>query len=323
MRQDLPEASEIQNDLSAAFRNLFLNGQADGLEPIQALGLFYDFKDLTPIGADGDEMVRKLAQRLVNVDLLDQAAELLKYQASSRLDGVPRAQVATDLATIQLMARHPEGALDALNMSRSTLLPTALQGERRLIEARAWLELGQLDHADEILGGDTSAEGTTLRAELAWKRRNWPAAGKTFEDSLGDRYKTQDGRLQPEDESKLLRSATAYSLAQDDASLARLRDRYQSFVARAHWPDALRVALSGVNVEQITGANFAQAIADDQTFAGWADRMKARFQESPLGGPAPAPALRPVTTADAGAAATAAAAPGAPAKPASPKTAKS
>ena len=320
-RQDLPEAAQIQADLSGAFTGLFLNGQADGLEPIQALGLFYDFKELTPIGADGDEMVRKLAQRLVNVDLLDQAAELLTYQAKSRLDGVPRAQVATDLAIIQLMGRHPEGAIDALNMSRSTLLPTPLQVQRRLVEARAWLELNQLDHAEEILGAEGSAEAVTLRAEIAWKRRNWPLAGKVFEASLGDRFKTQDGQLQPEDESKLLRAATAYSLAQDDASLGRLRDRYQAFVERAHWPDALRVALSGVNVEQITSANFAQAIADDQTFAGWAARMKTRFQGEPLGGPAPAPALRPLTTAEAAPTATAAAAPAA--KPAPAKTARS
>jgi hypothetical protein len=299
VKGDFPEAIQIQNDLSQAFRNLFLNGQADGLEPIQALGLFYDFKDLTPIGADGDEMVRKLAQRLVNVDLLDQGADLLKYQATSRLDGVPRAQVATDLAIIQLMAHHPEGALDALNMSRSTLLPTPLQIERRLIEARSWLELGQLDHAEEVLGSDKSAEAVALQAEIAWKRRAWPLAAKIFEASLGERWKTQDGQLSPEDESRLLRAATAYSLAQDDASLTRLRDHYQGFVAHARWPDALRVALSGVNVDQITSSTFAQAISDDQTFATWAGRMKERFKTQPLGGPVPPPTLRALSTADA------------------------
>ena len=76
-------------------RLLFLDGNADGLEPVQALALFYDFKELTPIGSDGDLMVRKLVRCLVDVDLLDQAAELLKYQADERLDGVPCAQVAT------------------------------------------------------------------------------------------------------------------------------------------------------------------------------------------------------------------------------------
>lgn len=318
IKGDFPEAVQIQDDLSQAFRNLFLNGQADGLEPIQALGLFYDFKDLTPVGADGDEMVRRLAQRLVNVDLLDQAAELLKYQATSRLDGVPRAQVATDLAIINLMGHHAEAALDALNMSRSTLLPTPLQTERRLIEARSWLELGQLDHAEEVLGTDKSAEAVTLQAEIAWKRRNWPLAGKVFEASLGDRWKIQDGQLSPEDESKLLRAATAYSLAQDDASLARLRDHYQSFVSHARWPDALRVAMSGINVEQITSATFAQAISDDQTFANWAARMKERFKSEPLGGPIAPPALRPLTTADAQPVAGPA-----PAKAVPPKAAKS
>jgi len=296
---DLPEALQIQADLTGAFHDLFLGGKADGLEPIQALALFYDFKELTPIGADGDDMVRRLAQRLVNVDLLDQAAELLKYQVDNRLDGVPRAIVATDLTIIDLMARKPEAALDALNNTRTTLLPTALQTQRRLLETRAWLQLNQLDHAAEILGKDSSAEGVALRAEIAWKRRDWPAAAKVFEDSLGDRWKDQTQPLAPEQESKLLRAATAYSLAQDDAALARLHDRWQGFVERARWPDALRVALSGVGVEQLTTANFAKAISDDQTFQGWVAKMRQRFRDRPLGGVIPAPALRPLTTADA------------------------
>eukprot|EP01035_Chromulina_nebulosa_P014539 gene14539-19241_t len=96
---DLPGAVELQSDLSNAFKALFLDGAADGLQPVQALALFYDFRDLTPVGADGDEMVRRLARRLVDVDLLDQAAELLKYQVDNRLEGVAKAQVATTLAT--------------------------------------------------------------------------------------------------------------------------------------------------------------------------------------------------------------------------------
>src|SRR6185436_20036527 len=75
---NMPQAVQLQADLAAAFRALFLEGQADGLEPVQALALFYDFRELTPVGADGDLMVRRLVRRLVDVDLLDKAAELLK-----------------------------------------------------------------------------------------------------------------------------------------------------------------------------------------------------------------------------------------------------
>ena len=38
---------QLQADLQAAFKSLFLDGQADGLQPIQALALFYDFKELS------------------------------------------------------------------------------------------------------------------------------------------------------------------------------------------------------------------------------------------------------------------------------------
>lgn len=50
---DLPEALQLQADLAGAFRAMFLDGYADGLQPVQALAMFYDFRELTPIGADG------------------------------------------------------------------------------------------------------------------------------------------------------------------------------------------------------------------------------------------------------------------------------
>ena len=277
---DLPQALQLQADLSSAFRSLFLDGQADGLQPIQALALFYDFKELTPIGADGDLIVRKLARRLVDVDLLSQAADLLKYQADNRLDGVPRAEVATDLATIDVMNRQPEAALNAINASRTTLLPNALNAQRRLVESRAWLGLGQYDHALEILQNDKGADADAIRAEVAWKKHDWSTAGAKFERLLGDRWKAA-GPLGPDDEAKLLRAAIAMSLNGDEAGLARMRQRYEGFIAQARSPEALRVALSGMDGAQITSSDFAKTTAENDTFASWVQQMKDRFRESP------------------------------------------
>ena len=53
-------------------------------------------------------MIRKLAERLVSVELLDQGAELLQYQVDNRLQGAARAQVATRLAVIYLMNHKPD-----------------------------------------------------------------------------------------------------------------------------------------------------------------------------------------------------------------------
>jgi len=277
---DLPEALQLQADLAAAFRGLFLDGLADGLEPVQALALFYDFKELTPIGSDGDLMVRKLVRRLVDVDLLDQAADLLSYQADNRLDGVPRAQVATDLAVIYLMDKQPEKALQAINSSRTTILPAALNAERRLIEARAWAGVGRFDAALEIIERDPSKEAQDLRGEITWKQKDWPKAGPVFEKALGDRWKTP-GPLSAEDEGKLLRAGVAYSLAGDDKSLARLNGQYQGFIDQARNPEALRIALTGLSGGRLSVADFGRVSADNAAFSGWVDRMKVRFKTRP------------------------------------------
>jgi tetratricopeptide (TPR) repeat protein len=289
---DLPEAQQLQADLNAAFRGLFLDGLADGLEPVQALGLFWDFQQLTPVGADGDLMVRKMVRRLVDVDLLPQAADLLKYQAEKRLDGVPKAQVSTDLAVIYLMDRKPELALQAINSSRTTVLPTALNNERRLIEARAWVGVGRFDSALEIIERDTSKDAQDLRAEITWKQKNWAVAAPLFEKGLGDRWKTPTP-LTSDEEGRLIRAGVAYSLAGDAGSLARLESRYQGFYEKANNPDALRIALSGVPSGHLSVADFGRVSADNATFAGWVEKMKGRFKTRP----APVGAGKPIAPA--------------------------
>ena len=283
---DRPEALALQNDLSNTFRQLFLQGLADGMQPVQAVGLFYDFQDLTPIGADGDQMVRNLVRRLVDVDLLDDAGKLLKYQVDNRLNGVPKAQVATDLAWIYLMNKKPQDALDTINATRTTILPPALNVERRLATARALMSLGRNDDALELVEKDNSRDAQELRAEIAWKQQTWPTAGALYERTLGERWKTP-GALAPGDEARLLRSAVAYSLADDNAALARLRQRWSGFIDMAGNPDGLRVALQGLNVESLSASDFGRVTADNEAFNGWIGRMKDKFRTAqPAGSPA-------------------------------------
>ncbi|WP_205598337.1 hypothetical protein [Caulobacter sp. 17J65-9] len=276
---DSPGAVQLQADLSNAFRGLFLDGLADGLEPIQALALFYDFRELTPVGADGDEMVRRLARRLVDVDLLKPAAELLQYQVDNRLDGVAKAQVAADLATVHLMDRDPEGALKTIWGTRTTVLPNALLAERRGIEARALMELGRYDHALEVLGRDASPEATDVRTEIAWREKDWAAAAPMLERRLGDRWKQTAEPLSGDDESRLIRAGVAYSLAGDGKALARLSERFGGFIDRARAPDALRVALSGLDGASLKPSDFAKAAAQADSFAGWVASVKKKLRD--------------------------------------------
>lgn len=286
----VPGAAEIQTDLSNAFRALFLEGAADGLQPVQALALFYDFREQTPIGADGDEMVRRLSRRLIDVDLLDQAAELLKHQVDERLDGVAKAQVATNLATVYLMDRQPEKALQAIWGSRTTLLPAAINSERRALEARALMDLGRFDHALEVLDRDPSPAAREVRADIGWKQQKWAEAARMYEVRLGERFR-DPAPLSAAEEGWLIRAGVGYSLSGDRAALQRLSGRYSGYVGGARSANAIRVALDD-SLSGVAGAgDFSNLSAGADTFVGWVGKMKEDFRKE-TGGNRPATPAR-------------------------------
>ncbi len=86
-RPDSALTRQIQDEAAATFDALFLTNKGDTMPAIDALALFYDFRELTPIGARGDEMIRRLADRLVSVDLLDQGGRFAAIPGRSPLAG--------------------------------------------------------------------------------------------------------------------------------------------------------------------------------------------------------------------------------------------
>ena len=165
-------ARVAQDDMRAAFVNLFLKGGADKMKPVDALALFYDNLDLTPIGPDGDEMIRRMSDRLVAVDLLGPAANLLAYQVDKRLDGIAKAQVATRLAAVYLMDHKPDKAVATIRDSQITGLPDEemhaahAAGSARLCRPQA---MGQCAGPDR--GGPGRRHQAAARRHLLGKRQ--------------------------------------------------------------------------------------------------------------------------------------------------------
>jgi len=80
-------------------------------------------------------MVRKLTRRLVDVDLLDQAEDLLKYQAENRLDGVPRIQsgMLRGPGTVRRGTRDDLEALVGLRDQRPVFLKRFADGDHCVV----------------------------------------------------------------------------------------------------------------------------------------------------------------------------------------------
>ena len=110
----VPEAVTTARQMEATFVTLYNKDGAASMPPLEALSLFYEFRDLVPLGAAGDQMIRNLADRLVSIDLLDRAAQLLEHQIKNRLQGEERSSVGAHLAQIYLMNHQPDKALETL-----------------------------------------------------------------------------------------------------------------------------------------------------------------------------------------------------------------
>jgi tetratricopeptide (TPR) repeat protein len=269
-------ALDAQDDMRKAFTDLYLKGAADKIPPIEALSLFYDFIDLTPIGPDGDEMIRRMADRLVAVDLLEPAASLLKYQVTKRLDGVARAQVATRLAMIDLMDHKAEDALDALRSTQVSTLPDDVAHQRLLLQARALAALKQYDSALDLIAVDEAPDTRSLRADIYWESGNWAVAGQKEEELLGDSWK--DGKpLTDEDRRGVMRAAISYSLAGDQPSLDRLHDHYAAKMQASADASAFAVVTQKIDEQGTAFRDMAGKIASVDTLENFMKDFKSHY----------------------------------------------
>ena len=281
---DTEAGRRIGEDMVSIFHRLFLDGEADRMDPVEAVAIFYQYQHLAPIGADGDRMIRRLADRLIAFDLLDPASELLQHQVDYRLrEPLARARVATDLAIVYLMDRRYEDALNTIRGSRIAGLPGDIVDERYLLEARALSELGRSEQALELIAADTSDAANRLRADVAWAQRDWRNVGRRLEGILDTRF-SDPSPLVPTEEDDLLRAAIAYSLARDTGSAARLGERYgEAMGATDHAAAFALLTDDGATPGNVRFTDMASRIASIDTLDAFMEPFRARFVNG--GGP--------------------------------------
>jgi tetratricopeptide (TPR) repeat protein len=276
----------IQDEAAATFDALFLAGKGDAMPAIEALALFYDFRELTPIGRRGDEMIRHLTDRLVSVDLLDQAAELLQYQVDHRLQGAARAQVATRLAVVYLMNRKPDKALATLRSTRAADVANELRNQRLLVESRALSDIGRHDVAIDIISNMNTPEAVRMRADAYWAGKHWREAAEQIELLHGERWKDFEPLTELE-RADLLRAAVGFSIADDALGLGRFREKFAAKMAEGPDGHAFDVATSPVAASSPEFRDVVRQIAAQDSLDGFLRVLRARYPETGSFGPVP------------------------------------
>ncbi|MCV6576476.1 MAG: hypothetical protein OIF58_12125 [Cohaesibacter sp.] len=287
----------LQDEMNHVFTSLFLDGKADELPAIKALSLYYDFREMTPVGRRGDEMVRHLADKLVEVDLLDRAAELLNHQVENRLKGAARSQIAADLAVIYLLDGKPNLALDTLRRTRQSQLPRSLERQRRLVEAKALANLNKVTLALDLLKPLDGPDIEQLKADILWRAKRWHETGEQIELMLGDRW-VGNSDLDTLEQTNVLRAAVAYSLADDQLGIDRLRRKFAQKMSRTPVAGAFDVVSLPIERGGTQFKAIAQQIAGIDTMERFLDEYRNRYLKKPDKAEQAAPAVNQAAQGD-------------------------
>jgi tetratricopeptide (TPR) repeat protein len=273
---DSPDAKSVTQLMKDVFENLYLNDAADAIPPVTAISLYNEFRELTPGGSRGDELIRKLADRLVGVDLLPQAARILQDQVQTRLSGIEKARVGTRLALIQLLDQKAGAAIAALDDSEADGMPADLVAQRLHIRARALIELDDFEEALNILSVDESRDANLLRAEIYTEMKDWRRAAIVFGRLVGN--VDRRGEMSEETAQYALNWAIALALASDEQKLRELRSRLGESMNRTSLAEAFQLITAAASDGLIDYRTIENQVKDVEQFqdfmSNYRDRLK-------------------------------------------------
>ena len=234
------------------------------MSPVKALALYNEFSELTPDGEIGDEIINKLSDRLVSVDLLDQAAQLLNYQVSFRLKGIEKGRVASRLAAVYLFDRQTEKCIKVLNDSKFNLLPEDLKLERLFLRARAHLLEEDYEKVLELLKNNNQKESFIIRAEVYWKNKNWVKTVSELDKALNLRWQSSEP-LSVEERNQVIQMTVSLALLDDWDNLILIRERWLNLMRSSEDAEPFDILTLNPDTESMDFRKVAGRIAQIDT----------------------------------------------------------
>ena len=239
---------QVQKFMAGSFRDVFAKDLLKDVSPLEAISLYEEFKDLTPPGPEGDAFVEKLAERLVEAELLGRASTLLEGHVNNRLKGPRKAEIAIRLAAIRLLDGNPAGALRSLEVAQSVLdapqtatpsatpAPTSVpatdpekQRQINLLKARALSMQKKTDEALAILEAmRPDPDVNRLKTDIAWKAGKWEEAAAALNDLIVAEDISARLPLNEYQREIIFNRAIALNLSGNRVALANLRERYNA-----------------------------------------------------------------------------------------------
>ncbi|OKH89038.1 lipopolysaccharide assembly protein LapB [Thalassospira sp. TSL5-1] len=279
---DSPSTPSITEKMHKTFEDLYLGDDINNISAIKAVALYDEFRELTPAGDKGDELIRRLADRMVSVELFGRAEDLLLHQIDFRLTGHEKARVAARLALVYLLDNKPKQALDVLDSSDSPELGDDLVRQRLHLRARALLDTDQGEEAMKLLADDMSDEAEFLRIEYYRKQKNYGAMADSFQRLVGsDPANIVDG-FSDQRAQYVLNWAINLAMAGRERELDMVKRRYGGLMSQGPYAKGFDLITSAPTRGLIDYRSIGNEIKEVEDFKGFLGNYRDQLEKTQL-----------------------------------------
>jgi hypothetical protein len=203
----------ISHQMADIYNNFIFSkgGIVERMSDFEIVSLYYEFRELTPIGEAGDRVVLSVAKRMINLDLLDEAERILNHQVQYRLSGKDKILSGEHLAAIYIINKKPRLAIDVLNDTDLVNFGFLEHMTRQRVKSKAYIDLEEYDSALEILDEDESTDAKILKLDAYFKKSDWSNYALIAESDILPLLSVK--KKIPENlEKEVLRLAISYSM---------------------------------------------------------------------------------------------------------------
>ena len=278
---NMPVAKEATDMMHETFENLYLGDEINNISAIKAVALYDEFRELTPAGEKGDELIRRLADRMVDVELFERAEDLLEHQVDFRLSGVEKARVGARLALVYLLDSKPEDTIRVIEETEVPDLSEELATQRRHLRARALLDTDRGAEAVASLEGDYSRNAELLRIDHYRSTRDYMSAAETFQRLVGEEPFDEDG-ISDERGRYMLNWAVNLAMAGQERTLNMLKRRYGEVMAQSPYAEAFSLITSSPTQGLIDYRTLADRVDEVEDFQGFLATYRDQLEKSQL-----------------------------------------
>ena len=278
------EKEEVLSKMVKLFEDLYMNGRVDELQAVKAIALYKDYAWLSPKSRYHTQISQKLADRMVAVDLLTSASDLLKSQLRLvDLSPEQKAQIGVRLALIYLFEEDGIAALDILEKTETDNLSNNQKQYRKIIKAKALNHINKSEEALNLLENDYSKNALLLKSDIYWKSGQWDKAADTIKYLI---EKPQPNKaLSSEQISYILDWITALKKANRNTVIYRIRNTFLPYFEKTSYKSAFDVLTTNLETNRVDMNSNDKAVNDIAAYSNFSklydDSLRQTLPQQP------------------------------------------